>query len=341
MHVIITSPDISEKNNVSGVASVVRQLLKGKNVSYSIIKLGRRDNGSWISSLYSVSVSFLKVCISRGALIHVNMALNPRSIIRDTAIIVASKLFRKKVLLHIHGGRYLDRPSNEFYKFFIKLAFSLSDTVVALSSLEVKKINTLYYHNEKIKYIYNAVDFDTSKIIIKNNSRPKILFAGRLVSEKGVELFIDLAKQYSEFCDFYVAGRGSLEDDVKNAHSAGVLNFIGALSQDQIREFLISVDIVVLPSRAEGLPMIIVEAMAAGAIPVVSDVGSLSEVVVHGSNGMIIKDYNLESYTLAVKSLLDLSNMETMSMMAFQTAVEKFSIDDFHEAFLSSYREII
>jgi glycosyltransferase involved in cell wall biosynthesis len=80
-------------------------------------------------------------------------------------------------------------------------------------------------------------------------------------------------------------------------------------------------DIFLLPSKYEGLPMALLEAMAAGCVPVVSDVGSVSTVVEDGVNGYLVEPGNTEQVVSRLKDLLarDLSEFSENARAAIES----------------------
>jgi glycosyltransferase involved in cell wall biosynthesis len=104
-------------------------------------------------------------------------------------------------------------------------------------------------------------------------------------------------------------------------------------------------DVLVLPSRAEGLPVVLLEAMAAGVVPVVSDLPSgIPEVVTHGSNGYRPPVGDVPAFAKAIAELGgDRERLQTMSRAARQTVVDHFDIRqraaDYH-ALYARWREL-
>jgi glycosyltransferase involved in cell wall biosynthesis len=116
-------------------------------------------------------------------------------------------------------------------------------------------------------------------------------FAGRLVPQKRPEDFIELAARFAALgpeVTFLAAGEGSRRDRYEElARRAGAdhLRFLGYV--DDMRSFYAACDVLVLPSRSEGCPNVVLEAMAMGAVVIASDVAGTREVMRHGVEGLI------------------------------------------------------
>ena len=104
-------------------------------------------------------------------------------------------------------------------------------------------------------------------------------------------------------------------------------------------------DVLVMPSRAEGLPVALLEAMAAGVVPVVSDLSSgIPEIVAHGINGYRPPAGDVAAFAKAIAELGgDRERLQTMSRAARQTVVDHFDIRqraaDYH-ALYARWREL-
>ncbi len=123
--------------------------------------------------------------------------------------------------------------------------------------------------------------------------RPLWVVAARLEEQKGHDVLLDaLAEVWKRGLDFTlaVAGDGSLREPLEQrARALGLekrVHFLGAL--DDLGALLAAADAVVLPSRWEGLPLTLLEAMARARPVIASAVGGVPEVVGHGENGWLV-----------------------------------------------------
>jgi len=165
-----------------------------------------------------------------------------------------------------------------------------------------------------------------------------ITYIGRLSSEKRPLIFVDVAKELvskapQEELVFVVAGDGQdLEPMKERIHYHGIKDkFIltGMIDKNQIRELLADTYLVLIVSEVEGLPLVMVEAMAMN-VPVVStDVGSVDEVITHGVNGFLVhpeKDV-VEGFTSTIMTLLPSEEKYSAVSKETRRAVEeKFSL---------------
>jgi glycosyltransferase involved in cell wall biosynthesis len=98
--------------------------------------------------------------------------------------------------------------------------------------------------------------------------RPAVLFAGRLVEKKGVPLVVEAAA-LSPKVEFLVAGDGPLRELLRRA--APNVRWLGHVDGSRMRQLYRAVDAALLPSKGEGLPLFVQEAMACGLPVIISD----------------------------------------------------------------------
>ena len=155
---------------------------------------------------------------------------------------------------------------------------------------------------EKINVVPNGInlttfsgierDYDFRRQYAADNEKI-ILFMGRLVYEKGVQHLISampkILQNYND-AKLIVAGKGGMLDELKaQVDGMGLSNkvyFTGYLNAKQVTKMYKCADVSVFPSTYEPFGIVALEAMLAGVPTVVSDVGGLNEIVVHGEDGM-------------------------------------------------------
>lgn len=142
-----------------------------------------------------------------------------------------------------------------------------------------------------------------------------VLFLGRLVPVKGVEVLIDAMARVPD-ATLHVAGAGPLEASLKLRARllGGRVVFHGLLRGDAKREALGRAGVLVVPSRilptgyggrTEGLPVAVLEGMAAGCLVIASDVGGIGEVLRDGWNGLLVKQDDAEALAGRIRWALD------------------------------------
>lgn len=139
----------------------------------------------------------------------------------------------------------------------------------------------------------------------------EILFVGRLLPGKGLALlFKSLATLRAEGRDVRLTiigdgpARGDLEASVRAEGVSEVVSFLGAVGQDEIRDYFARADIFCLPSFAEGIPVVVMEAMAMELPVVTTRIMGIPELVVDGEHGRLVAPGRVDALTDALRDLI-------------------------------------
>lgn len=121
---------------------------------------------------------------------------------------------------------------------------------------------------------------------------PEILFVGRLSAEKGIRTLVDATRGLN----LVVAGDGPLRSLVPDA--------LGFVPHEDVQRLLARAAVVVLPSHREGLPMVLLEAMAHGRAVVATPVGGIPSLVEDGVTGLLVPPGDAKALREAIERLL-------------------------------------
>lgn len=353
MKVLITAPSLDETENVSGISTLVRQIIKNGAADFRHFQAGRKDddkgNLDWIFQQISLAPRFYReIKKEKFDLVHINTALNPLSIGRDFILVKTAKFAGQKVLLHLHGGKFLANEfENNLLKSVTERMLRAASAVVVLSELE-KQIVEKRWRNLNVKVLENAVALDEIEPRKKETAEKTIIFLGRLHESKGLHEIIEacrnLKKENFNF-RFRCFGAGAMRDFFV-AEISKILgdkfDFGGVAAGKEKWKALAGSDIFLLPSRyGEGLPIAMLEAMAAGCVVVAADVASVRAVVKDGENGLLVAPYNTNQVVEKLKTLLSgKADWEKIKRNARRTIEEKFRVEDYTEKLENIYKEI-
>lgn len=186
-------------------------------------------------------------------------------------------------------------------------------------------INVLRKHGLKVRYkiISNGIDLaifspnghyeDFLSKFNLNDESLKILFVGRLMKEKGLEVLINayyLVNKKIPNTKLILVGKGYLQNELKKLAVElgldGKIIFTGFISEEMLKQAYRASDIFVLPSRAETQSLVLLEASAMGLPLVGTRITAIPEMVIDGWNGYTFEPENYED--LARKIIKILSN---------------------------------
>jgi colanic acid/amylovoran biosynthesis glycosyltransferase len=163
----------------------------------------------------------------------------------------------------------------------------------------------------EVVHVGIPVDQFTRSSAAPAQRHPAILYIGRLVPEKGQAVLLEataLLADRGHLVEVTLAGDGTLRADLeRRAEQLGIapqVSFLGAVGQDRLRELYEAASIFCLPSFAEGVPVVLMEAMAMG-LPVVSTrIAGIPELIEDGVGGLLVAPGRPDELADRLESLL-------------------------------------
>ncbi|MBI1831530.1 MAG: glycosyltransferase [Planctomycetes bacterium] len=207
------------------------------------------------------------------------------------------------------------------YEALDRCAICWMDAVVCVSKAQADKVRAAGVAEANITVIQNAIGdeafvepapADRAEMMSWFASPPRLLVgaAGRFSPEKGFSLFIDAAAQVVKArpeAGFVLFGDGTLRDELEQAISAKSLQGQLVLPgfRTDLPRFLPHLDIHVMTSLTEGLPVVLLEAGAAGVPSVATAVGGIPEVIDDGVTGHLVPSGDADALAQRLIALLD------------------------------------
>ena len=355
MKVLITAPSLDEKRQVSGISTLVRQIINSGAADFYHYEAGRRDgekiNARWIISQILLVPRFVNAMRREKIdFAHVNTALVPLSIVRDAALVFAARISKRPVLLHLHGGRFLMEDfDSKLLKSIAGRMLKSANRILVLSDYEKKSLERRW-QNLNIQILPNAVAVDAIPNIEKTFSAEKtIVYLGRLHESKGLNEIIEacrVLKSDGFNFQFKCFGAGDLKDFFVGEMSkilGNQFHFGGVISGAEKWRELAASDIFLLPSRyGEGLPMAMLEAMAANCVVIAADVASVRHVIKDGANGFLVEPCDTRQIVEKLKfAMSDRADYATLGRNARRTVEENFAFSDYVVRLEKIYAEIV
>ncbi|WP_346293303.1 glycosyltransferase [Sphaerothrix gracilis] len=187
---------------------------------------------------------------------------------------------------------------------------------------------------DKMHIIHCGVDLSLFEPTASSTDKVELLYVGRLAAMKGFPILlkslVELKNTYANL-HLTVVGdgedRASLEDQVKQLGLQKIVEFVGYQSQSSVREYLKQTDIFVLPSFAEGVPVVLMEAMATQIPVIATRIAGISELVDDGYSGYLVPPGNTASLREKIEVLLqDADRRQEMGRRGRQKIEAEFSI---------------
>jgi colanic acid/amylovoran biosynthesis glycosyltransferase len=169
----------------------------------------------------------------------------------------------------------------------------------------------------------------------REHPRPfDLISVGRLVGVKGYPLLLEaMAKLREKGRDvrLTLVGEGpdgrDLEEQARRLGIAGRVVFAGLQNQDQLRQSYANSDLCVLTSFAEGVPVVLMEAMATGVPCVAPRIAGIPELIRHGVDGLLFTPSDLQGLTLSIEQIMDAPELRRiMSRSSREQVAEKYDL---------------
>jgi glycosyltransferase involved in cell wall biosynthesis len=264
--------------------------------------------------------------------------------------VVTAKLMRKKIIFVLTASLSKsalltgDTLANVLVR-SEAINYKLSTCIILYSKNLIKEWNLEKYKNKIYIAHRHFLDFENFKIRKNLEERENLVgYIGRLSEVKGVLNFIEaipeILKERSEI-KFLIGGEGQLRDEIENYLDAENLNnkveLTGWIPHDELPDYFDVLKLVVLPSYTEGLPNIMLEAMACGTPVLASAVGVIPDVIKDEENGFIMENNSPKCIAENVINALGYTDLEGIVKNARELVEQEFTYD----AAVEGYRGIL
>lgn len=223
-----------------------------------------------------------------------------------------------------------------FFEYIKKFYFDLITTV---SENDKKRLSKYFkYDEDKMETIYNGLNLDIFESYRKDYNQIAsgdflIGNVGRLSYQKNHKLLLNVfSKLISKFPNIrlQIIGDGELKNELLKQIEE--LNLRGKVElipyQKNIYEYISKFDLMVMTSRYEGVPLVILEAMAIGVPVASSDVGGINEIINDGRTGILINSFCEDNFVKKISELIN--NSEKIKEISFNASkeIQNFSVEN-------------
>jgi glycosyltransferase involved in cell wall biosynthesis len=253
---------------------------------------------------------------------------------------ISAKLRKKRILWLLPSSmrKMMAYHPDLLYLFLIPLqllSYNFADTIILYSPNLIKEWK-LQNYSDKIsiaheQYVNINIFSDTTFL----NNRPLLIgYIGRLSEEKGVQNFIRALPQLlSDRKDLlvFIGGDGPLkkaiEIDLMNEGVTARVDLPGWISQEDLPKYLNKLRLLVLPSYTEGLPNIMLQAMACGTLVLATPVGAIIDIIKDKETGFIMENNSPACIAENIIRALEDPNREKITMNAKNLVEKEFTFD--------------
>jgi glycosyltransferase involved in cell wall biosynthesis len=283
--------------------------------------------------------------------VHLHLAPAPLlPLIRAIVLLATARLAGARTILHAHSGRLHIAARSAVYRIGLRVLGRLADRTITVSA---DGLRTLEHADVRVELLANAIDTGAFPEPERDPAVVSIAFVGTVCARKGLDdlrvAMLHLRDGNRTPVHLTIVGDGrqegpnvfeQVQKDYANSGLDDLVTFTGALPPPDVRSVLTKADIFCLPSHWEGLPLSLLEAMAAGSAVVATTVGDIPEVLEHGETGILIEPQQPTQLADALDRLLDDPKRRArLGTLARERARRDFDRSTMARRILEIYRE--
>ena len=274
----------------------------------------------------------------------------------DLALFLCGGRKKQKKVMWYHSDVVKQRKLMLFYKPLLKWTLKKMDRIYIASRSIAEQSEYLAPYSDKIEVVPFGISVgqyekaERSPILtgmLNDSQNVKLLFVGRLVYYKGIDVLISAMKNVTN-AELFVVGSGELDEQlrmlVKELNIENKIHFMGRVDTQTLLAAFADCDIFILPSvsRAECFGLVQLEAMVYGK-PVINTAlpTAVPEISLHGETGITVPPGDKITLAGAIQSLTDDKDLRVKYGENAKERCKKYSLADMEKRLLDSYADLM
>jgi glycosyltransferase involved in cell wall biosynthesis len=285
----------------------------------------------------------------RRTIFHVHFA-DRGSALRKSLLCALLRLMRCRYVIHSHvaGTDLFPRLAPRFLRCAMTWGFTGARKVIVLNRFWSDfYVSHLSIPANSILILPNPADLPEMVPERVEADELSLLFLGRIGVRKGafdlIRAFARLDHNIRKRLRLTLAGDGDISSAKALASELGVAELIhvaGWVGVEKVASLLRHSDVLLLPSRAEGMSMAIIEGMSWGLAVVATNVGGAGEFLEDGHNCLLVQPGNIDSISNAITRLATSSALRLELGRAARETIQQFAIPRYIDALCALYQEV-
>ncbi len=232
------------------------------------------------------------------------------------------------------------------------------DTFVATTEQIKRELIDRSVPEERIVLIPNGVDTERFTPSTRDEKRilreklgirpgPACIFVGRLIRRKGVDVLLRAWKEVMRDipnATLFIVGGGEEKETLQRLsesfRSGTGVSFLGHIGPAEVAEYYKISDLFVFPSRGEGMPNAILEAMSSGLPVIATAIGGIVDMITDGGNGRLVPPDDHGALAASIKEVLARGG-EMLGMEGRNTVLRRFSLGTVTDLHVTLYERLI
>jgi glycosyltransferase involved in cell wall biosynthesis len=359
MRILMLAPHRGIRGPMRRISQLLVQGLRESGCDVSIEPWGRHnDEEGRLAKAFGRSADVLHirraVSASKPECVVVQTSHEWPSIVRDLVLLAAIRAKAPHVILQFHGGHAerLVAPDNRLFKYATSVLLALADGALVLSSDELHAFEA-FCPGGRFQLVNNPFEEVTRPGALARgkgshtHKPPSLLFAGRLLPEKGVLEAVDAVAMLKErrTAHLVIAGAGPVEDElairIRERQLSDEVTLVGHLPPSRLRQAYEDAEAFLLPTYwPEGFPTVITEAMSAGLPIVTTKTRGIADHLEEGVNALFVPARDALALARALERLLSDDQLRKRMSNANRAKVQEFAPERVAPAYLNALRRI-
>lgn len=337
-----------------GIATVEKLMLKHATGNVEFQHITSHDEGTIFHRIKVFSKAFAallwNLVTSKTDIIHVHIS-DGGSLVRKAIIATTALIFNKPVLMHAHGAEFqvtYSKLPKLAQLVFSKIFRRCDDFIVLSKTWQEYYINNLGLNEKQVIVLPNPTELPAQIPNRTNTSSIKFGFFGRVGSRKGtfdlIKAFAEIPQSLKQGCELIIAGDGDIEEArrlVENLNLTNHVQLLGWIDSQTRDKLLANIDVFVLPSYNEGLPMALLEAMGWGLPAIVTPVGGIPELITSTLNGLLVTPGDIQQLSSAMEELIENDSLRVSLGNAARETVTPFDVKTYCSQLNEIYHSVL
>ncbi len=347
--VLMIGPDRGVHGGISALVNSYYEAGLQKKVDLRYI--GTMRETSKLGKLMIAGLAYFKFVLNLGwcDIVHVNFS-SDSSFMRKSVFIRTARLCGKKILLHQHGGDFVNYYENQLSKSrrrYVRKILDMGDRMLVLTESWRDFFGGLT-DKDKIEVMPNGIvtqGIDTARACTVKDMN-SILFLGRICVDKGIKELLeatDALHAENNRLRLYIGGifeDKELKEEIKRR--SGYVKYIGWVSGQEKNRYLDECGIMAVPSYFEGFGLAVVEGMLHGCCVVASEVGGIPDIIENEVDGLMVPPKDPVFLKNAIARVMkDKELADRLSCNGIKKAVGKYSVEKLVNRLLDCYESIM
>jgi len=221
---------------------------------------------------------------------------------------LGARLYRKAMHFGFIGSDWNIKVKEKWGRFLLPI-FRKADLVTIPGQILRQEMLQYGFKSDQVLVLPHSTDLERFSVMAPEKSRYDCIFVGRLAELKRVDIILQAWEQilkthpHARFC---IVGDGPLEQKLqRQAEQLGIADAVDFTGYtENVADYMKKSKIIIIASRCEGFPLVLVEAMCCGLVPICTPVGSIPDIITDGHNGLFFPLNDVSALTENIRNLL-------------------------------------